>query len=84
MYTRDRIANKQIRTAPKINVSTIHKVKGGEADNVILLTDVAKKTALTLDLMPDSEHRVFYVGITRAKKSVTIVKPQTKRFYNYL
>lgn len=84
LYTRDRIANKQIKAVPKINISTIHKVKGGEVDNVILLTDVARKTALTLDLMPDSEHRVFYVGITRAKKSVTIVKPQTNRFYNYL
>ena len=83
IYMRDRIANGQTAEVPKINLSTIHKVKGGEADNVIMLTDISKQTKLSLDIMPDSEHRVFYVGATRAKKTLTIVYPQTRNYYQY-
>lgn len=84
LYMRDRISNGQLSEKPKINLSTIHQVKGGEADNVVLLTDVGKKTKIALDIMPDSEHRVFYVGVTRARKSVTVVKPQGRDSYGYL
>jgi superfamily I DNA/RNA helicase len=84
LYMRDRIANKQVLVMPKVNLSTIHQVKGGEADNVVLMTDLSKKAKVELDIMPDSEHRVFYVGATRAKKTLTIVKPMTKNCYHYL
>jgi superfamily I DNA/RNA helicase len=30
---------------------------------------------------PDDEHRVFYTGITRTKKNLFIIQPETKYSY---
>lgn len=65
----------------KVRISTIHAVKGSEADHVILLLDISKKTKDSFDTLQDTEHRVFYVGCTRAKKSLTIVHAHTKYSY---
>lgn len=67
---------------PRIHISTIHAVKGGEADNVILLTDVSWKTFQSYRERPDDEHRVFYVGVTRARNTLQIILPQTNIFYD--
>ena len=69
---------------PNINISTIHTVKGDEADVVVLLSDISKAVESQLDIDPDSEHRVFYVAITRAKEKLFIIQPQTSRFYPYI
>ena len=61
---------------PRIRIETIHGVKGAEADNVLLMTDMTARTSQGYDLDPDSEHRVFYVGVTRARQSLHIVVPQ--------
>jgi len=61
---------------PKINLSTIHAAKGGESQNVMLLTDLTRKTQESLERSPDDESRVFYVGVTRAKESLHIIQPQ--------
>lgn len=62
-------------------VSTLHKVKGLEFDNVLILPSAipfgsdrgAKPSRSRLDLAGDAaeEARLFYVGITRAKKRLT-------------
>ena len=69
---------------PKINISTIHAVKGDEADIVVLMSDISKAVSSQLDIDEDSEHRVFYVACTRAKEKLVIVQPQTKLYYPYL
>ena len=51
---------------PRINLSTIHGAKGGEAENVLLLADLPRKADEAYYIDPDNERRVFYVGITRA------------------
>ena len=61
---------------PRISVSTIHGSKGGEADNVVLHTDLSWAAEQSSRLEPDDIHRVFYVGITRAKENLYIVEPQ--------
>jgi len=61
---------------PKIQLSTIHASKGGEADNVMLFTDMSRKARLAMHKNPDNESRVFYVGITRAKETLHVVQPQ--------
>ncbi|QGH72169.1 MAG: rep helicase/DNA complex [Caudovirales sp. ctOwN3] len=66
---------------PKHHVSTIHGVKGGEADHVVLMVDMAGKSYREYKLRPDDETRVFYVGITRAKKHLHIVLPQTNQYF---
>lgn len=69
---------------PKVNISTIHTVKGDEADVVVLMCDISKAVASQLDVDEDSEHRVFYVAVTRAKEKLIIVQPQTRLYYPYL
>lgn len=63
----------KLNETPRIRISTIHAAKGGEADNVILLTSMAQKTYNQYQREPDDEQRVFYVGMTRAKKRLTMI-----------
>jgi len=58
---------------PRITASTIHGSKGGEADNVVLFTDLSPAADNEMRINPDDMHRVFYVGVTRAKKNLFIV-----------
>lgn len=69
---------------PNVNISTIHTVKGDEADVVVLLSDISRAVDSQLEMDPDSEHRVFYVAVTRAKEKLIIVQPQTRMYYPYL
>ena len=66
----------KIIAEPKIKVSTIHGAKGGEADNVLLLTDLSPKFAESYGNNADDVNRMFYVGITRAKHSLHLVLPK--------
>ena len=61
---------------PRITVSTIHGSKGGEADNVVLFTDLSGAADTTMRITPDEVHRVFYVGVTRTRKNLYLVEPQ--------
>ena len=65
--------------APRIKISTIHAVKGGEADHVALLTDIAERTWREFEKNPDDEWRVWYVAVTRARESLHIIAPVSKR-----
>ncbi len=67
---------------PLINLSTIHAVKGAECDNVVVLRSMSKATWDNFQRDPDSEHRVFYVAVTRAKKRLYVVR-QSKAKYHY-
>lgn len=79
-YYRSVLARKEnIRDSPRIRISTIHGAKGGEEDNVVLLTDISTKTYLKMRDDESSENRVWYVAVTRAKKALHIVKPQTDK-----
>lgn len=71
----------KLQHEPKILISTIHGVKGGEADNVAILTDMAFRSFEQYHKDPDSEHRVFYVGFTRTKQNLHIIEPQSNLFY---
>ena len=68
--------NEKLNQEPRILLSTIHGVKGGEADNVVLLTDLSNNTQKSYDRYPDDENRLFYVGATRTKDHLHIVKPK--------
>jgi superfamily I DNA/RNA helicase len=68
---------------PRITVSTIHGAKGGEADNVVLFTDLSPAAEQQMNVNSDDMHRVFYVGVTRTKENLFIVEPQDfTRSYN--
>jgi len=64
---------------PRIKIATIHSMKGGEDDNIMLLTDSTRNCALSQD--QDSESRVWYTGITRTKENLHVV--ESNRKYRY-
>ena len=67
---------------PRIKVSTIHSMKGGEADNIIVSPDLPYPAFQEYQVSPDTEHRVFYVAVTRAKESLHILPPISNRVYD--
>lgn len=73
----------KLTAEPKVHINTIHGVKGGEATNVALLTDISDRTHKGSLINPDAEHRVFYVGTTRAKENLHVIVPQTRKYYDY-
>jgi superfamily I DNA/RNA helicase len=66
----------KLNSSPRITLSTIHGVKGGEQDNVVLLTDLSRNTQRNYEQNPDDENRLFYVGATRAKNHLHIIRPK--------
>lgn len=62
----------KFNAVPRIKLSTIHGTKGGEAENVALITDLSSAALATEG---DDLHRVFYVGVTRAKQNLFIFEP---------
>jgi len=62
-----------------IKLSTIHGAKGGEADNVLLLSDLSTRFAKEYDKNSDDINRLLYVGITRAKQTLHIVLPKNEQ-----
>lgn len=64
----------------RIRINTIHGVKGAEATNVVLMTDMSRKTYEEFEKHPDDEYRVWYVAVTRAMNDLHIISPTTKYF----
>jgi len=75
---RARRRGESLLSRPRVRVSTIHGSKGGEADHVVILTDMAARTHAEMMTSPDDEARVWYVGVTRARERLTIVEPSSK------
>lgn len=65
-----------ITKQPRVTLSTIHGAKGGEADHVVLLKEMASRTFAEMHKNPEDEMRVWYVAATRARQRLTIVEPQ--------
>ena len=66
----------KLNSKPRIILSTIHGVKGGEQDNVVLLTDLSRNTQRYFEQNPDDENRLFYVGATRTKNHLHVFRPK--------
>jgi superfamily I DNA/RNA helicase len=66
----------KLNSTPRITLSTIHGVKGGEQDNVVLLTDLSRNTQRNYEQNPDDENRLFYVGATRTKNHLHVIRPK--------
>ena len=74
---------RKLTAQPQVIINTIHGVKGGEADNVLVLCDMAYKTFAEYEVNPDDEHRVFYVAASRAKKILYLAAPTSQYFYDW-
>ena len=69
---------------PRIKVSTIHSMKGGECQNVLVIPDLSYAAFKEYQSRPTTEHRVFYVAVTRTKENLHLMEPMvdSKRFYS--
>ena len=76
-----------LTTDSKIELSTIHGAKGRECKNVILYIDFGSEDendflAREADKDPDKIHRLFFVGVTRAKQNLYVMESTQTNFYN--
>lgn len=67
---------------PQILVSTIHHVKGGEAENVAVMLDATRKTKGNIFYDIDEELRVLYVGVTRTKENLYLIDSKNGNGYD--
>lgn len=69
---------------PQVLVSTIHFVKGGEAKNVAIMLDSTARSYGEIYDNLDSELRVLYVGVTRARENLFILDSKSNFGYDKL
>lgn len=66
---------------PRVAIGTVHSYKGGEADHVVLAPDLSKAAMyggwLGAGEARDHIVRTLYVGLSRARESVTVLAPST-------
>jgi superfamily I DNA/RNA helicase len=72
---------------PQVVVTSIHGAKGREADLVLVLPDMTRRTYQEYVSRGqhgyEVENRVFYVAVTRARKTVVLVQPRTRRHFAF-
>jgi len=73
-YFRRVIGSKEKLDNTHIRLSTIHGIKGGECDNVVMILDVNRAVSVNMKYHHDSEMRCYYVGVTRARKRLFLVE----------
>jgi len=69
-----------LRERPKLIVGTVHSVKGGEADVVLLFPDLSTagmREFASGDAGRDAVRRCFYVGMTRARETLLLCRPES-------
>jgi len=76
-----------LTTDSKIELSTIHGAKGRECKNVILYIDFGTEDennflSREADKDPDKFHRLYFVGVTRARQNLYIMQSTQTNFYN--
>jgi len=82
-YIKELVASGEDLGKPaRIKLSTIHAVKGEEAENVILFTDLERIIYESAQVNKDTEHRLFFVGVTRAKENLFIMNQGYEYQYN--
>lgn len=65
-------------TEPFCLLSTVHRVKGGEADFAAMFMDCTRVVSENITLNADEELRVLYVGCTRCREGLYIVPASGK------
>ena len=65
-----------LKDGARIKLATIHGVKGNERQNVVLPLCLTKTSLNAYEKDPTDEHRLMYVGSTRAKESLHIIHPK--------
>lgn len=67
-----------------VKLTTIHRAKGSEEDNVIILMDLPKKVITSMyDPDDDTELKIFYTAVTRARKKLYLYTKTSKTSLTY-
>lgn len=69
---------------PKVIIGTIHSVKGGEADTVIVAPDMSPACEVSFMVDPDETTMLFYVACTRAKTNLILLRYSGRSKYTFL
>jgi DNA helicase-2/ATP-dependent DNA helicase PcrA len=77
LYIREMLRQEEeLHRDARVELSTIHSAKGGEATNVLLILDNTKTIRDAVEKSTekeDEEHRVWYVGVTRTLQNLYIL-----------
>ena len=77
LYIRELLRNEEeLYRDARVQLSTIHSAKGGEAKNVLLILDNTKTIRNATEksqTKEDEENRVWYVGVTRTSQKLYIM-----------
>ena len=63
---------------PFLLLSTVHRVKGGEADYTAMFMDCTRVVSENITLNADEELRVLYVGCTRSREGLYLIPASGK------
>ena len=84
LYYRDLWKSHGKLPRPEVRLSTVHGVKGREADRVILCPSLPKVVEMERRAGSfEAENRIAYVALTRAKHSVGILEPMGRYWFEY-
>lgn len=82
MYYRNLLrAHGTLKLSPQVQLETIHGAKGAEATHVALFLEQSRRVWEEAALAPDEEHRVWYVGVTRASQELHVIEPSNRWGY---
>ena len=77
LYIREMLRRKEeLSKDARVQLSTIHSAKGGQAENVLLILDNTRTIREAVEKSfekADEEHRVWYVGVTRTSQNLYIM-----------
>jgi hypothetical protein len=76
-------AHGTLKVDPQVQLETIHGAKGTEAPKVALFLEQSRRTWEEARKEPDEEHRVWYVGATRAKEELHLVEGSGRYAYAF-
>ena len=79
--------NQDLLSEPKIKLSTIHAMKGGEDDNIVVIEDMGtaffNQYEKGTPQNKDEVTRMFYTGITRVKEKLFILSLGTGKAFPF-
>ena len=77
LYIREMLRHEEnLKIDARVQLSTIHSAKGGQAFNVLLILDNTKTIREAAEkswVKEDEENRVWYVGVTRTEQNLYIM-----------
>ena len=76
-----RARGESLMKTPRITVSTIHRVKGGEADNVVIKQQLTSITWRSWTDADAQEVRVLFTAMSRAKERLFFLNTESQKNY---